>query len=194
MKFESLIEEQLHESYKVVSKMTNDKPLINAINQVASACIEAIKNGNKILIAGNGGSAADAQHIAAEFVNRYKLNRSPLPAISLTSDIAVITSISNDFSYDLVFVKQIQALGNKGDVLWAISTSGESGNIISGIKQAKDLGLVSISFSGCSDNSIRKLSDYSIVVPSKETERVQEALLIVVHTLCKIIELECSEK
>lgn len=149
---------------------------------------DVFKSGGKLLICGNGGSAADAQHIAAEFVNRFKLEREPLPAIALTTDSSILTSIGNDYDYQQVFSKQIKALGSKGDMLFAISTSGTSKNVLLALREAKEKGIVNVGFSGDYREEMAKLCDYYVAVPSRNTPRVQEALLVIEHAICELID------
>ena len=158
------------------------------IEIAANICINSLKNGNKILLIGNGGSAADAQHIAAEIIGRYKLERKGLPAIALTTDTSVITSISNDFGYLSVFTRQVEALANKDDVLIAISTGGSSSNIISAIKLAKELNCKTIGFSGKDGGAFNELCDVNLLVASDDTPRIQEMHILIGHTICQLID------
>ena len=174
-------------SHIEVSKNTMDS-LSNLIESAANICINCIKNGNKTLLIGNGGSAADAQHIAAEIIGRYKLDRKSLPAIALTTDTSVITSISNDFGYLNVFKRQIEALANKGDVLSAISTGGSSSNIINAIELAKELGCQSIGLSGKDGGAFNDLCDVNLKVVSDDTPRIQEMHILIGHTICQLID------
>ena len=166
-----------------------EKPIENAAN----LCIESLKKGNKILLFGNGGSAADAQHIAAELVGRYKTERKGLSAIALTTDTSAITSIANDYSYLNVFARQVEALANKGDVLIGISTGGASANIISALKLAKNLGCINIGLSGKGGGNFNSLCDVNIVVPSEDTPRIQEMHIVIGHTICHLIDQEFSD-
>ncbi len=157
------------------------------IETCAHVIISAFKSGKKILLFGNGGSAADCQHIAAEFVNRLQMERRPLPAIALTTDTSVITSIGNDYSFDDIFLKQIQALGNKGDIALGISTSGNSPNVIKAAKEAKQNGLILIGFSG-NKGRLKELSDFAFCVDSDITVRIQEVHILLAHILCDLTE------
>lgn len=161
---------------------------LEQIKAVANALYETFKKGNKLLICGNGGSAADAQHIAAEFVNRFRIERAPLPAIALTTDSSILTSIGNDYDYVEVFSKQVKALGNKGDMLFAISTSGTSKNVLLALKEAKEKGLINVGFSGDHREEMGRLCDYYIAVPSRNTPRIQEVLLVIEHAICELID------
>ena len=162
--------------------------LSNLIEIAANICINSLKNGNKILLIGNGGSAADAQHIAAEIIGRYKEERKGLPAIALTTDSSVITSISNDFGYLSVFTRQVEALANKDDVLITISTGGSSPNIISALKLAKELDCRTIGFSGKDGGAFNDLCDVNLVVASDDTPRIQEMHILIGHTICQLID------
>jgi len=162
--------------------------LTDAIEVAAKLCIDALKNGKKILIFGNGGSAADAQHIAAELVGRYKTERKGLPAIALTTDTSALTSIGNDYGYDRIFDRQIEALANSGDVVIGISTGGSSGNVINGLQTAKELDCKLIGFSGRNGGEMNDLCDINLVVPSEDTPRIQEMHIFIGHTICHLID------
>ena len=155
---------------------------------------KAFKNDRKLMLSGNGGSAADAQHIAAEFVNRFLLDRHPLPAMALTTDTSIITSVANDYRYEDVFSKQIQALGVEGDILLAISTSGNSKNILSAIKTAKEKGLYTVGLIGGDGGKMLTLVDLSLVVLSNETPRVQETHILAGHLICELVEYILFQK
>jgi len=158
------------------------------LETAANFCIDGLSNGGKILIFGNGGSAADAQHIAAELVGRYKLERKGLRAIALTTDTSVLTSIGNDFGYDHVFDRQVEALAVEGDVVIGISTSGFSANVISALEVAKKLGCKTIGFSGNGGGKMNDLCDINLIVPSEDTARIQEMHILIGHTICHLIE------
>ncbi|MDL1971322.1 MAG: D-sedoheptulose 7-phosphate isomerase [Candidatus Desulfofervidaceae bacterium] len=155
---------------------------------LAETVKEVLRKGKKILIFGNGGSAADAQHIAAEFVNRFKKERRPLAALALTTDTSILTSIANDYDYDLVFVKQIEALGQLGDIAWGISTSGNSSNVNLALKRAKELGLKTVALTGGNGGKMAQLADLSIIVPSFNTPRIQEVHITIGHAVCELVE------
>lgn len=150
--------------------------------------VEALQKKRKVLIFGNGGSAADAQHMAAEFVNRFLIDRPPLAAIALTTDSSILTSIGNDFSFDDIFVKQIQALGRKGDLALGISTSGNSPNVVSGIQVAQEMGLKTVTLTGGSGGKLKEMSDLAINVPTKETPHIQEVHIWVEHLVCQLVD------
>ena len=158
------------------------------ILDVAKLLAEVFKKGGKLLVFGNGGSAADAQHLAGELVNRFKKERKPLAAIALTTDTSVLTAISNDYDYSLVFATQVEALGKKGDVALGISTSGNSPNVLKALEVAKSLGLYTVGLSGGEGGKMKGLCDYLILVPSKETPRIQEGHLLFLHLVSELVE------
>ena len=182
------IVDQLDEAINVQNMMLNDSKLIDRINLAAEKCVSSIKSGNKILLAGNGGSAADSQHIAGELVSRFMFDRPGLPAIALTTDTSILTAIGNDYGYDCVFSRQIQALGVSGDVFIAYSTSGKSPNILKALIDAKSAGLVTIGLTGNKKASMNDLCDIVLEVPSANTPKIQEGHLIIGHIICGIIE------
>jgi len=155
------------------------------IVSAATAIAEAFKAGGKLLLFGNGGSAADAQHIAAEFMNRFLIERPPLPAIALTTDTSVLTSIANDYAFDEIFSKQVKALGKKGDVALGITTSGSSGNVLKALRAAKKLGMTTIALAG-EGGKAASLADIALQIPSRSTPRIQEAHIAVGHILCDL--------
>ena len=164
-----------------------------SVEVAAKLCLDCLKNGNKILLFGNGGSAADAQHIAAELVGRYKTERKGLAAIALTTDTSALTAISNDFGYDCVFDRQVEALANTGDVAIGISTGGSSVNVASALKLAKDLDCKTIGFSGRGGGEMNELCDINIVVPAQDTARIQEMHTVIGHTIRHLTDLAFSE-
>jgi len=164
------------------------------LGQAVGMVVEAFKAGNKVLLFGNGGSAADAQHIASEFVNRYQIERPPLPAIALTTDTSILTSISNDYGYIDSFSKQVKALGREGDVAIGISTSGTAANVIKAIKTAKEMGLKTISLTGGDGGDLAKLTDIALVVDSPITPRIQEVHITIGHVLCEMVDRMLFQK
>ncbi len=158
--------------------------LVRPIQDAAELVVQCFRGGGKVLLCGNGGSAADAQHIAAEFVGRFVTERASLPAIALTTDTSALTAIANDYGYDRVFSRQVQGLGKRGDVLVAISTSGNSPNVLEAVAAAKSLGIPSIGLLGRDGGKLRKVVDLPIVVPAAETARIQECHILVGHLLC----------
>jgi D-sedoheptulose 7-phosphate isomerase len=185
----TIIEKEIAEHLKVTNLMTS---LTNVIEIATEFCKDSLRNGGKILIFGNGGSAADAQHIAAELVGRYKIDRKGLSAIALTTDTSTLTSISNDYSFELIFERQAEALAKKGDVLIGISTSGRSVNVIKGLKIAPKIGCKAIGLSGYDGGEMNQICDINIVVPSKETPRIQEMHIVIGHIICHLIEQDLT--
>ena len=162
------------------------------LEKASGLAVEVLKRGNKVLLCGNGGSAADAQHIAAELTGRYKTERRGLPGIALTTDTSALTAIGNDYGYNRVFDRQVEALANEGDLLIGISTSGNSVNIISALTLAKELGCSTIGFSGRDGGAMNEVCDVNLVVPSDDTPRIQEMHILFGHTICQIIDDELS--
>jgi D-sedoheptulose 7-phosphate isomerase len=162
--------------------------LIPTISQVADAMRSSITNGGKILLMGNGGSAADSQHIAAEIVGRYKKERRGLAAIALTTDTSILTSVGNDYGYDYIFARQIEALCRPGDIVFGITTSGNSKNVVAAIEEANRLGAVTVGLTGGSGGKLNDLCRFNIIVPSSDTPRIQEAHIFIGHSLCEMLE------
>ena len=187
---QSIIKHEFSEHIKV--SIETIKSIGKPIEIAAKICIDSLKNGNKILIFGNGGSAADAQHIAAELVGRYKTERKGLSAIALTTDTSAITSIANDYGYLHVFDRQVEALANEGDVVIGISTGGSSANVIGALRLANDLGCKTIGFSGRDGGEFNTLCDVNLIAIAEDTPRIQEMHILIGHTLCHLIELEFS--
>ena len=187
---QSIIKHEFSEHIKV--SVETIKSIGKPIEIAAKICIDSLKNGNKILIFGNGGSAADAQHIAAELVGRYKTERKGIPAIALTTDTSAITSIANDYGYLHVFERQVEALANEGDVVIGISTGGGSANVISALRLANDLGCKTIGFSGRDGGEFNALCDVNLIAIAEDTPRIQEMHILIGHTICHLIELEFS--
>jgi len=183
---------QIKDSIAVKEKVLRD--LVGLINQAAQVCIASLKNGGKILICGNGGSAADAQHISGELVGRFKKERKGFPAIALTTDTSIITAWANDYDFATIFSRQVEAQGKKGDVLLGLSTSGNSENVIKAVEQGKKQGLKTIGLLGKGGGKLKDLCDLSMVVPSKDTPRIQEAHMLVYHILCDLIEEALSSE
>jgi len=173
--------------------ITSTKQLLSeTIEKAAALLVETIRNGNKVLIAGNGGSAADAQHIAAEFVGRYETERAAFPAIALTTDTSALTAIANDYSFERIFARQVEALAAKGDCLIAISTSGNSPNVIAAVMEARNRGCSVIGMTGKNGKKLAGLCDECILIPSERTARIQEAHIMTAHIWCEIIDRELS--
>lgn len=184
----------LMEASLLHSRMNDSEELNKSVVDIAKACTSAISSGKKILFAGNGGSAADAQHLTAELVNRFNHDRPGIAAISLTTDTSVITSVSNDSAFDNIFSRQIEALGNRGDILILFSTSGRSLNIIKAARSAAEKGMIVAGFTGNAENDLEKLCTYMIKIPSDCTPRIQEGHILFGHILCDLIEWELYPK
>lgn len=187
---QNYIKKQIQQSYEIKKMILDNNNILNLIQQVASKIIDVYKNGNKILIAGNGGSAADAQHMAGEFVNRFYFDRPGLPALALTTDTSILTAIGNDYGFEKLFARQVQVNGQKGDLFIAISTSGNSANIINAIKICDVMGITTVGLTGKIGGTMSELCDYCIKVPSNETPRIQEIHLMIEHIICSIVEQE----
>lgn len=172
---------------QVVSKT---KKLIPVVREMASLCISALRSGNKILICGNGGSAADAQHIAAELVGRFHNERRSLPAIALTTDSSILTAVANDYSFDDVFTRQVEGIGNAGDVFWGITTSGNSPDVVKASRLAKQKGLTVIASLGRDGGKMKELCDVCLIIPSDNTARIQEMHILCAHSICQAIDEE----
>jgi D-sedoheptulose 7-phosphate isomerase len=172
----------------VLACIVADRALLDGIANVAHRCIETLRRGNKILLAGNGGSAADAQHLAAELVSRFKFDRPGLPGIALTTDTSILTAIGNDYGYEQVFARQVQALGVSGDLFIGISTSGRSRNVVAALDQCREKGMTAIGFTGASGGDMVELCDCCLRMPSNETPKIQEGHIVVGHIICQIVE------
>ncbi|MBR9699988.1 D-sedoheptulose 7-phosphate isomerase [Candidatus Woesearchaeota archaeon] len=179
------MKETMEESIKAKKEFLNQS---SKIKEVISRLIECFEKGNKLLICGNGGSAADAQHIAAELVGRFKKTRKGLPAISLSTDTSILTAWSNDYEFETVFERQVEALGKKGDALLAISTSGNSKNILKAVEKAKEQGMTTISLTGKDGGKLKQLTDLNINSSADSTARIQECHLLAYHIICEEIE------
>jgi len=180
------INEEFRSHLDVINKVINS--MENDIEKASIIIVDALKNGNKILLCGNGGSAADAQHIAAELTGRYKTERRGLPGIALTTDTSALTAIGNDYGYDRVFDRQVESLATKGDVIIGISTSGNSSNVVSALKLGKELGCNTVGFTGRDGGKMNELCDVNLIVPSDNTPRIQEMHILFGHTICQIID------
>jgi D-sedoheptulose 7-phosphate isomerase len=185
MSLKNEIQKIINSSSKTISNLEKNS---SQIESIVLKIISTIKNGNKIILFGNGGSAADAQHIAAELIGRFQLERQSFPAIALSTDSSVITSISNDYSFDLVFSRQCESLVDKNDLVIGISTSGNSKNVINGLQTAKQIGAYTIGLLGHTDGQINKIVDTALTVDSKSTARIQEAHRTIYHVICELVE------
>jgi D-sedoheptulose 7-phosphate isomerase len=175
----------LSESARLINEAQG---LTDRVAQAARMIAEAFTRGHRLLIFGNGGSAADAQHLAAEFVNRFLIERPPLPAVALTTDTSVLTSIGNDYGFQDVFAKQIKALGRPGDVAWGLSTSGNSPNVVRALAAARGLGLQTIALTGADGGECKPLADVLLAIPSKKTPRIQEVHITLGHVICEMVD------
>jgi D-sedoheptulose 7-phosphate isomerase len=169
-------------------RMLDDTSFATALSQVCEVCVACYRKGGKLLVAGNGGSAADAQHFAGELVSRFHFDRPPLSAIALTTDTSILTAIGNDYGYQEVFSRQILAHGCKGDIFIAISTSGESANILQAMRMARSIGMTVVGLTGQSGGAMKGLCDFCFCVPTTSTPRIQECHLVIEHTVCAQIE------
>lgn len=188
MNVKNLIAQQIKDSISVKELMLNDSQILDLIENSAEVITQAYKDGFKTLLAGNGGSAADAQHIAGEFVSRFCFDRPGIPSIALSTDTSIITAIGNDYGFERLFERQIQAQGQKGDVFIGITTSGNSENIIRALNAAKEKGIKTIVLTGKTGGKVSELCDICIKVPSTETPRIQEAHILAGHIMCCIVE------
>jgi D-sedoheptulose 7-phosphate isomerase len=184
------IKSHIEASIKAKQAILQSPELLQDIEKAASLVLEAYKKGKKTLLAGNGGSAADAQHIAAEFVSRFYIDRPGIPSLALTTDTSVITGIGNDYGYEKIFSRQLQGMGNEGDVFIGITTSGNSPNILEALDECKKRKIITIGLTGASGGKIADKCDLCIKVPSVETPRIQEAHILIGHIICCIVENE----
>lgn len=184
----SYIRSQVLETQRLMAAMVADDALIARVERAANACIQCMQAGGKLLLVGNGGSAADAQHIAGEFVSRFAFDRPGLPAVALTTDTSILTAIGNDYGYERLFARQVQAHGVKGDVLIAYSTSGRSPNILAALKEARERGLVCIGLTGNRGGPMKELCDHYLDAPSADTPKIQECHAVLGHVLCGVVE------
>ncbi|MFY0518396.1 D-sedoheptulose 7-phosphate isomerase [Lysinibacillus sp. UGB7] len=182
------MEKQIEQSIEVKQAIISNKGLMSLIEEISVKAVELYEKGNKVMLAGNGGSAADAQHIAGELVSRFYFDRPGLPSIALTTDTSILTAIGNDYGYDRLFSRQIQANGVEGDMFIGISTSGNSANVIKALEECKNKNIITVGFTGESGGKMAALCDYCIKIPSNETPRIQESHILVGHIICSIIE------
>jgi D-sedoheptulose 7-phosphate isomerase len=183
-----LVAERLRQSIEVKEAILKDERLMEQVQAAAQECVRALQLGGKLILFGNGGSAADAQHLTAELVGRYLIERRALAAIALTTNTSCLTAIGNDYSYEEVFSRQIEAMGNKGDVAIGISTSGNSKNVVRALRTAKEKALITVAMTGTTGGRLRHEVDYCLCVPSEQTPRIQEAHILLGHIICEIIE------
>lgn len=182
----------LKENIEVKKKILNE--YVIQIEQTAKVIISSYQNGKKLIVFGNGGSAADAQHLVGEMIGRFKLERNAFPAIALTTNTSIITAIGNDYGYDNIFERQIEGLVQTGDVVIGITTSGNSPNIIKGLQKARELGAKTIGLTGCQGGKLPEYCDECLIIPSNNTARIQEAHITIIHILCELIEKELTKE
>jgi D-sedoheptulose 7-phosphate isomerase len=182
------IKKIIQASIEVKQNILNDDRLLLAVNDAINIIVNAFEKGNKVLFCGNGGSASDAQHLAAEFSGRFYTDRDALPAEALHCNTSYITAVANDYSYDVIYSRLIKGIGNTGDVLVGLSTSGNSKNIVNAFEEAKEKGMITIAFTGFTGGKLKKLSDVLINVPSEDTPRIQESHITLGHIICQFVE------
>ena len=185
-----IIKKIIQQSIDAKLKALQDDALITTLQECVQVMVTAFKNGNKVLFCGNGGSAADAQHLAAEFSGRFYLDREALPAEALHVNTSYLTSVANDYSYNEVYARLVKGIGNKGDVLVGLSTSGNSANIIKAFEAARQKGIITIGFTGATGGQLKPLSDYLINAASTDTPRIQESHILFGHIICQLVEAE----
>jgi D-sedoheptulose 7-phosphate isomerase len=183
----------ISESVAVKNNILENESILTTVHEVASLMVNALRQGNRIYFCGNGGSAADAQHLAAEFSGRFYLDRDALPAEALHCNTSYITAVGNDYGYDLVYARLIKGIGNKGDFLVGLSTSGNSVNIIKAFEIAREKGIITVGFTGESGGKMKGLSDYLLNVPSSNTPRIQESHIMLGHIVCQLVEEQYFE-
>ena len=185
---EEFLKDYLDESSQFVLNMVSDPTLLSLLFEIANECLNRLQTGNKLLFVGNGGSAADCQHMAGEYVSRFLIDRNGLPAIALTTDTSILTAIGNDYGYEMVFSRQIEALGRKGDLLFVYSTSGNSQNILKAVETAKKMGISVVGMTGLNRGKLDTMCDFIFKTPSKRTPQIQEGHLIAGHAICALVE------
>jgi D-sedoheptulose 7-phosphate isomerase len=185
----SIIKQNIEDSIELKSKVLKDENILNRINEVSDAIIKCYKEKGKVLFCGNGGSAADSQHLAAELSGRYYYDRPPLPAEALHVNTSYMTAVANDYSYNEVYARLLQAIGNEGDIIIGLSTSGNSGNVVEALKVAREKKMITIGFTGDGGGKMADYCDLLIPIPSKDTPRIQECHMMIGHAVCQIVEL-----
>jgi D-sedoheptulose 7-phosphate isomerase len=183
-----IIKDIISASIQVKQNIVTDDVLVAKIDTITQLIAQAFKQGNKVLFCGNGGSAADAQHLSAEFSGRFYTDRNPLPSEALHCNSSYMTAVANDYGYDVVYSRMVKGMGKSGDVLVGLSTSGNSVNIIKAFEQAKELGMITIAFTGQTGGKMKDISDYLINVPSTDTPRIQESHIMIGHIVCQLVE------
>ncbi|MDD6797245.1 MAG: SIS domain-containing protein [Bacteroides sp.] len=184
----NILKDEIEKSIAVKQSLLSDEKMLELVEKVSDVCVESYKNGGKVLACGNGGSASDAQHMTGELVGRYLMERQGIPAIALDANTTILTALGNDYSYEEAYMKEVVALGKKGDVLFAISTSGNSKNCCLAAKKAKELGIVTVALTGKNGGELKNICDYTFNVDSVETPRIQETHILIIHMICGMIE------
>lgn len=182
------IKKIISNSVEVKNRILSDERMLKTVEEISSKIVEALKNGNRVYFCGNGGSAADAQHLAAEFSGRFYTDREALPAEALHCNTSYLTAVANDYSYDVVYARLVKGIGNKGDFLVGLSTSGNSPNIVKAFEAAREKGIHTVGFTGEAGGKMKELSDYLLNVPSKDTPRIQESHIMLGHIICQLVE------
>jgi D-sedoheptulose 7-phosphate isomerase len=187
--FRALIMQRVRESITLKRRLLADEA-VDALARLSDQVIDSVREGGKLILFGNGGSAADATHLAAEFVGRFAFDRAPMPALSLSDNVSAVTAIGNDYAYGLTFARQIEAFGAPGDVAMALSTSGSSTNVLSAMRVARERGLFTAAFTGINGVELASLADLALVIPSPSTARIQEGYMLYAHIMCELVEQE----
>lgn len=188
------IKDSIKDSIRLKQEIYQSQEFLDEILHVGEETIAALRNGGKVLLCGNGGSASDAQHLTAEFVSRFRIDREPLPAIALNCNASILTSIGNDYAYEFIFERQVRALGRAGDILWCFSTTGNSENIALAMKMAQTIGIKTVGFLGGSGGQCLDYCDFSFLVPGTDTPRIQESHIMIGHILCDCVEKTLFDK
>lgn len=194
MDFQNLIKHKLQSSIELKTKVMNDPALLDTVSNVANSIIECYKNDGKVLFCGNGGSAADSQHLSAELSGRFYYDRKPLFSEALHVNTSYITAVANDYSYNEIYSRLIEAMGRKGDVLIGLSTSGNSGNVLKALEKANEIGMTTVAFTGSTGGKMKDIANFLVNIPSTDTPRIQECHMILGHTLCEIVEMQLFPK
>jgi D-sedoheptulose 7-phosphate isomerase len=189
-----LLRARVREAISVCQGLLEDEQLVVTVDAVVEAIVESVSGGGKVLLCGNGGSAADAQHLAAELVGRFCLEREPFPAVALADNVSAVTAVSNDYGYSEVFVRAVRGLGKPGDVLIGISTSGRSRNVVSALEAARERGMVTVAFVGAEGSPMEDASEHVLRVPGPSTARIQEGQMLLGHTIFELVERELCER
>ena len=190
----NFIKSKIEDSINLKSSLLSNTEILNAVNDTINKIVACYKNGGKVLWCGNGGSAADAQHLAAELSGRFYYDRPPLFSEALHVNTSYITAVANDYSYDIIYSRLVEAMGKKGDVLIGLSTSGNSGNVIKALEKANEMGITTVAFTGKTGGKINGVSKYLINIPSTDTPRIQECHMLLGHTICELVEIKLFPK